>query len=77
MIGDYNVNLLNIDDHLLTSEFFEIFHSYLFLHAIYKRTRVNCDSATSFITFIIIISETMIYFVGILYSDITDQFPII
>ena len=41
MIGDYNVNLLNIDNHLLILKL-EIFHSYLF----YMRYRVNCDSAT-------------------------------
>ena len=45
LMGDYNVNLLNIDNHLLTSEFLEMFYSYSFLPVINKPTRVTCNSA--------------------------------
>ena len=46
LLGDYNINLLNSDQHLLTSEFVENMYSYSTFPLITKPTRIQKDSAT-------------------------------
>ena len=76
LMGDYNVNLLNIDNHLLTSEFLEMFYSYSFLPVINKPTRVTCNSATLIDNIYCNNFGNDNLFCGILYTDLTDHFPI-
>ena len=76
-LGDYNVNLLNIDKHQDSQDFADLMYSNSFLPAITKPTRVTAKSATLidniFSTNII---ENEHVFNGILYTDITDHFPV-
>ena len=46
LMGDYNVNLLNFDKHILTSECLEMFYSYSFYPLINKPTRVTYQTAS-------------------------------
>ena len=46
LMGDYNVNLLNLDKNLLTSECLEMFYSYSFYPLINKPTRVTYQTAS-------------------------------
>ena len=46
LMGDFNINLLNIDKHLPSSEFLENLFSYNFYPLVNKLTRVNKNSAT-------------------------------
>ena len=44
-MGDYKINLLNVDHHLPTSEFLDTFFSYSF-YPLINKPRVKGDSAT-------------------------------
>ena len=76
LMGDYNVNLLNIDNHMLTSEFLEMFYSNSFLPVINKPARVTCNSATLIDNIYCNNFGNGNLFCGILYTDLTDLFPI-
>jgi hypothetical protein len=75
-MGDYNINLLNTNSHSQTSIFVDnLFENNLF-PAISKPTRVTSKSATLIdnIFYRPLINTKM--FFGILYSDISDHYPI-
>ena len=75
-MGDFNINLLNIDTHLPSSEFIESFYSFGIFPLINKPTRVT-DNSTTLIDNIFsneVLNENMIN--GIFYTKITDHFPI-
>ena len=76
LLGDYNINLLNSDQHLLTSEFVENMYSYSTFPLITKPTRIQKDSATLIdnIFFNDISNSSLVN--GILFTDISDHFPI-
>ena len=40
-MGDFNINLLNIDKHLLSSEFIEMMYSFAYIPLIIKPTRIK------------------------------------
>ena len=44
--GDFNINLLNADSHIPSSEFLELMYSNLFLPIINRPTRVTHSTAT-------------------------------
>ena len=46
LMGDYNVNLLNVDKHIPSSDFLETLYSYSYLPLINKPTRINKNTAT-------------------------------
>ena len=75
LLGDYNVNLLNAENHIPSAEFLEIFYSNGFLPLITKPTRIQ----NSF-TLIDNIFSNQIYdneiMSGILHTDISDHLPI-
>ena len=76
LLGDYNVDLLNVDKHSLTSEFLEHLYTYFCYPIINTPTRVSNNSATLIDN---IFSNSIInnkLFDGILYTDISDHFPI-
>ena len=74
--GDFNINLLNADSHIPSSEFLELVYSNLFLPIINRPTRVTHSTAT-IIDHIYCnnIKDCDIY-QGILYTDISDHFPV-
>ena len=76
LIGDWNINLLNSNDHNPTSDFLECMFSELFVPTINKPTRVSENSATlidNIFTNCYNFNECL---AGIMYSDISDHFPI-
>ena len=75
LAGDYNINLLNIDKHVPTSEFLELMFSHSLYPMINRPTRVTSASAT-IIDNIYCNSLQKEQFNGILYADISDHFPI-
>ena len=74
--GDFNINPLNADSHIPSSEFLELMYSNLFLPIINRPTRVTHSTAT-IIDHIYCnnIKDCDIY-QGILYTDISDHFPV-
>ena len=77
LLGDYNINLLNVDTHTASQDFVDIMFSHSFFPAITKPTRVTEKSATLIDNiFHNCYSEVSISFSGILYTDVSDHFPV-
>ena len=77
LMGDWNINLLNIEQHAPSQDFFDIMMSYSLLPTITKPTRVTHRTATLIDNIFcgsLLDSEKI--FNGILYTDISDHFPI-
>ena len=75
--GDFNANLLNIDNHSATNEFLDLLFSHSFIPNITKPTRVTPKSATLIDNiFSNSLSNDNKILNGILYTDISDHFPI-
>lgn len=75
LLGDYNINLFNVETHGKTSEFIELIFANHFVPLINKPTRVRANSATlidNIYTNHITAESTQ----GIFYTDISDHFPI-
>ena len=74
--GDFNLNLLNADNHVPTRNFIDTMYANSFLPLISKPTRVTTASAT--LLDHIYCNEVLRYdhFQGILYTGLTDHFPI-
>ena len=77
LLGDYNINLLNTDKHAASQDFVDILFSHSFFPTITKPTRVTDKSAT--------VIDNIFYnnyvqntssLTGILYTGISDHFPI-
>ena len=77
LVGDYNINLLNVDSHSLTADFNDTIYSYGLVPLITRPTRVTETSATLidniFTNKSIRYGESMY---GILVSYISDHYPI-
>ena len=75
--GDFNINILNSKEHSKTSDFIDLMFSYSLMPHINKPTRVTERSATLidniFSNEIVNDVESMS---GILYTDISDHYPI-
>ena len=77
VMGDFNLNLLNMDNHLPTSEFLEIMYSFSYFPLINKPTRIKKDSATLIDNiFCNTFSKDIVVDSGIFFTDISDHFPI-
>ena len=78
LIRDYTINLLNYENHQHTSDFIDQLHSNSFISLINKPTRVKTQSATLIDDiFTNSLSDMEHTIQGIIYSDISDHFPII
>ena len=78
IMGDYNINLLNYENHQLTAEFVDQLHSNSFVSLINKPTRVKKHSATLIDNiFTNSLCDKGLTIQGIIYSDISDHFPIV
>jgi exonuclease III len=75
-MGDYNLNLLNSDTHLPTSEFTDINFSQSLFPVINKPTRITNSSATLIDNIFSSINFTTNSQSGILMWDISDHFPV-
>ena len=76
LMGDFNINLLNIDKHLPSSEFLENLFSYNFYPLINKPSRVSKSSATLIDNIFCNDIQIVEFMNGIFYADISDHFPI-
>ena len=77
LLGDYNLNLLNVDSHNPTSEFLEIMYSNHFFPLITRPTRITQHSATLIDNiFTNNITDLEPSLNGILVTDISDHFLI-
>ena len=77
LLGDYNVNLLNIDKHGPTQDFADLMYSNSLFPCITKPTRVTNKSATLIDNiFCNRLIDNPNVLSGILYTDISDHFPV-
>ena len=77
LLGDYNIDLLKTECHRPTSDFVEILFSNSLFPLITKPTRITNETATIIDNiFTNDFSNKFHNFQGILYSDISDHFPI-
>lgn len=74
LMGDFNINLLNIETCSLTSDFFETMLSYSLCSSIFRPTRITTHSAT-LIDNIFSNNFTLPSSSGILLTDISDHLP--
>jgi hypothetical protein len=76
LVGDFNINLLNVDNHIPSSDFIEMLFSNSFLPTINKPTRITKSSATIidniFVNKLFDKSVTS----GIIANSISDHCPI-
>ena len=78
ILGDYNINLLDYENQQPTAEFIDQLHSKSFASLINKPTLVKRHSATLIDNiFSNSLSDKGLTIQGIIYSDISDHFPII
>ena len=76
LLGDFNINLLKVEDHIPTSNFIENMYSNAFIPLINKPTRVTDKSAT-LIDNVFTNSMCDIEIVqGLFATDISDHFPV-
>ena len=76
LLGDYNINLLNAENHPPTQEFVDTMFSHSLFPCITKPTRVNSKTATlidNIFSNDLIVEDSIS---GIFYTDITDHFPV-
>jgi len=77
IVGDTNINLLNVSTHALTSSFYETLYSFGFLPLITKPTRITENSSTLIDNiFCNLLPSKYKGYSGLLCTDITDHFPI-
>ena len=74
LLGDFNINLINVSNHMPTAEFLEVMYSHAFNPLITKPTRVTGNTATLIDN--IFTNSSRNSFNGIILSDISDHFPI-
>ena len=78
LMGDYHINLLNYRKHNETNDFVDILHASSFISLINRPTMVQKDSATLIDNiFTNNHSKLSHTFQGLIFTDITDHFPII
>lgn len=75
LLGDYNINLLNVGSHSLTNEFIDIMFSSSFIPLINRPTRITDDTAT-IIDNIFTNCHNTDHIAGIIPKDVSDHFPI-
>lgn len=77
LLGDYNLNLINAENHTLTQEFLDLMYSHALFPSITKPTRVTTTSATLIDNiFCNNVYNQSDIFTGILYTDVSDHFPV-
>ena len=75
IMGDFNLNFLNISEHIPTSDFVELMFSYSFFPLINKPTRLTEISATLIDNIFCKSIDKSKCFNGIIYTDVSDHSP--
>jgi hypothetical protein len=75
LLGDFNINLLEHQNHLPTSDFIDSMYTSSLFPFITKPTRISKNTAT-LIDNIFCNDITKKYFNGVLYTDISDHLPV-
>ena len=76
IMGDFNINLLNEDTHIQTSQFLDTLYSNLLFPLITRPTRIGRESATLIDNIFTNDLELNGLLNGVLFTDISDHFPI-
>ena len=76
MLGDNNINLLNVDKHAPRQDFADAMFSHCFFPVINKPTRVTESATLIDNIFYNNYVENSNSLAGILYTDISDHFPV-
>ena len=74
IMGDFNLNLLNCEDHLPKDQFVNTFYSYGFRPLITKPTRIYLHTVPLIDN--ILTNSDLDITAGLLYSDISDHYPL-
>jgi exonuclease III len=75
--GDYNINLLNAETHLPTSQFVENNFTNSFLPNINRPTRITSSTASLIDNIFTNFTDTPDIYSAIIISDLSDHFPVI
>ena len=76
IMGDFNLNILDSDKHLPTADFIELMYSNSMFPLISKPTRITNSTATLIDNIFCNDISTTDKFNGILFTEITDHFPV-
>ena len=78
LLGDYNINLINVNSHNPTADLIDIMFSQAFVPLINRPTRVTANTSTliDHIYTNALFVENYIYRSGILISAMSDHFPV-
>ena len=76
IMGDFNINLLDLERHLPSSEYLELLYSYSLFPLITKPTRVTSNTSTLIDNIFFNDINLLNTVNGILYTKISDHFPI-
>ena len=76
LMGDFNINLLECERHIPSSEFIETLYSFSIFPLITKPTRISDNSATLIDNIYFNDISTVSTFNGILFTGISDHLPI-
>ena len=77
IMGDVNINLINMDKHIATQDFVDTLLQFGMIPTISKPTRVTKSSATLIDNiFTNLVKNSSSVFSGVLYTDLTDHFPV-
>ena len=76
ILGDFNINLLNSNNHNLSSDFLDLSFEYSFLPLITRPTRITNNSSTLIDNIFTNDLNVNTSLKGILLNDITDHFPV-
>ena len=76
LLGDFNINLLNTENHTQSSDFLDTLYSHSFMPLINKPTRVTANSTTIIDHVYCNEIHNSRLFNGILITEITEHYPI-
>ena len=75
LLGDFNLNLLNVSTHHPTNQFLDLLYAFSFKPLVDKPTRITANTST-LIDNIFCNSLMTCHMTGLLYCDVTDHLPI-
>jgi hypothetical protein len=76
LMGDFNINLLDIERHIQSSECLDVLYSYSLFPLITKPTRITHNTATLIDNIFLNDISLVNTISGILFTEISDHFPI-
>lgn len=76
LLGDFNINLLNVETHELTGQFLDCIYSSYLTPLITKPTRITCNNSTLIDNIFTNVIDEMESLNGLICADISDHTPI-